>query len=153
MLEELERELVKKDDELKQMKKELEEAKKEAEDANGRLVSSLCELIMTFLFFLPAQDELQAENADMENALRDREGELGRMYQELSNLQQALDQREAPKATPTLFSCAAQTTEPYPNVSPPTHSPIKWPHPPILYIVFFQRLLVQKLSLRLLVMP
>ena len=51
------------------------------------------------------------------NSLRDKEEELGEKEAELEHLQQQLAdlQREAPKATPTLHSMAAQTTEPYPE--------------------------------------
>ena len=51
------------------------------------------------------------------NSLRDKEADIEEKGAEIERLEQQLAelQREAPKATPTLNSAAAQTTEPYPE--------------------------------------
>lgn len=51
---------------------------------------------------------MQAENDQLADILRDKDEEIERMGQ-------ALAEREAPKAMPTLHSKAAQTVEPYPD--------------------------------------
>ncbi len=56
---------------------------------------------------------MDAINNQLEDELQDNDKHIKHLNQELSELQQALAEREAPKATPTLCSSAAQTVDPF----------------------------------------